>query len=178
MYPPRRLALAAAAILGLTVAACAPIRVNSFVHRDARFTDYRTYDFAASETFATGDPRLDNNPFFQERVRAEVAAELDRRGFERATGGTADLVLHYHANVNQEVEPNGVDRQYGYCRTCEPYVYDAGTLVIDFVDRRTNRMVWRGWAEGSIEGAIDNQAFMERRVADAVARIMARFPRS
>ena len=33
----------------------------------------------------------------------------------------------------------------------QPYVYEAGTLLLDFVDTRTNRVVWRGWAEGSVE---------------------------
>ena len=61
-------------------------------------------------------------------------------------------------------------------RTPMPGWYDAGTLMIDLVDTRTNKLVWRGWAEGSIEGAIDNQDWMERRIGEAVGRIMERLP--
>ena len=47
---------------------------------------------------------------------------------------------------------------------------------IDLVDRRTNRLVWRGWAAGSIEGLIDDQAWLEKRIDETVARIMLRLP--
>ena len=62
-------------------------------------------------------------------------------------------------------------------RTANRIVYDAGTIVVDLVDARTHRLVWRGWAEGSIDGVVDDQAWMEKRVDEAVARIMARLPR-
>jgi hypothetical protein len=56
-------------------------------------------------------------------------------------------------------------------------VYDAGTLVVDLVDRRANKVIWRGWAEGSVDGMIDNQDWMEQKIDDAITRIMERLPR-
>jgi uncharacterized protein DUF4136 len=56
-------------------------------------------------------------------------------------------------------------------------VYDAGTLFVDLVDTRTNRLVWRGWAEGSVDGVIDNQEWMEQRIDHVVTRILQRLPR-
>ena len=32
---------------------------------------------------------------------------------------------------------------------------DEGTLVIDMVDARTNRLIWRGWAIDSLSGILD-----------------------
>ena len=29
--------------------------------------------------------------------------------------GTPDLLIHYHASINQRIDVNGVDREYGYC---------------------------------------------------------------
>lgn len=57
------------------------------------------------------------------------------------------------------------------------FVYDEGTLVVDLVDPRAQTLVWRGWAESSFEGAIDDQAWMEARIDEAVARILERLPR-
>jgi Domain of unknown function (DUF4136) len=48
---------------------------------------------------------------------------------------------------------------------------------LDLVDAPTDTLVWRGWAEGSIQGAIDDQTLMEERIDEAVARILARLPR-
>ena len=56
-------------------------------------------------------------------------------------------------------------------------MYDAGTLLLDFVDARTNMMVWHGWAEGSMDRVIDNQEWMDQRIDDAVTRILQKFPR-
>jgi hypothetical protein len=176
MYPVQRLGLSAVLATTVALAACASMTVNSYVERSARFTQYRTYQWGPVDTFSTGDPRLDGNTFFQERVKEEVDKQLATRGFEQVNTGAPDMWLHYHASVTQEVEPNGADRKYEYCDTCEPYAYDAGTLVIDIVDAGTSKLVWRGWAEGSIQGAIDNQDWMEQRISEAVGRILSKLP--
>lgn len=172
-----RWTLAGVAIGAVTVVACATMQVSSFVERGADVTKYRTYAWAPAEDQATGDPRLDNNTFFRDRLQAQVDRRLDDRGFEKTPGVGPDLIVHYHASVTQEINAAGLDRPNVTCEDCRPYVYDAGTIVVDLVDARTNRLVWRGWAEGTLEGAIDNQAFMERRIDEAVAQIIERLPR-
>ena len=54
---------------------------------------------------------------------------------------------------------------------------DAGTLTIDLVDSNSKRLAWRGWAEGSVDGVVDNQAGMEKKIDDAVTRIVEGVPR-
>jgi hypothetical protein len=164
-------ALAAGLLVG-----CATFRVGSFVERGIRFGPYETFDWAPADRMATGDPRLDNNEFFQAQVQQAIQRELAARGIDRREVASPDLVVHYHASITQEVDANGADEKYGYCEDCRPSVFEAGTLTIDFVDARTNRLVWRGWAEGSLDGAINNQKALEQRVNDAVAEIIARFP--
>ena len=66
----------------LTVAACAPVRVNASLERGMDFTQYKSYAWAATDHFSTGDPRLDNNEFFQNRLRNTGDAVLVKRGFE------------------------------------------------------------------------------------------------
>lgn len=163
----------------LLLAGCATLRVDSYADRTADFSRYRTYDWAPVTAFSTGDPRLDNNPFFQERLRSDVDRQLTTRGLERSGAVEPDLLLHYHASVSQRIDVGGLDQQYGSCPggDCEPFVYEGGTIVLDLVDARTNRLVWRGWADGSLEGAIDNQEWMEARIDDAVRRILERLPR-
>jgi hypothetical protein len=159
-----------------TLAGCATMRVNSFVERGVDFAQLRTYNWAPAEMLFTGDPRLDNNTFFQERLQTAVEKQLAAKGFEKITSSTPDLLLHYHASVGQEVDANGADQRYGFCDDCRPEVYDAGTILIDFVGGRSNKLVWRGWAEGTLDGVVDNQAWMEETVDAAVARILQRLP--
>jgi hypothetical protein len=155
------------------------MHVNSYVQRGADLNRYRTYGWSLAEE-PTGDPRLDSNPFFQERVRAAVDQQLARRGFEQLSDAP-DLLVHYHVSVGEDIDVSLIDRETGNCygetdTDCRPYVYDAGTLVIDLVDARTKALVWRGWAEDTMEGAIDNQRLMEQKIDKAVEGILQRFP--
>jgi hypothetical protein len=88
----------------------------------------------------------------------------------------ADVVVHYHASVTQRVDTAGADEKYGAREDCRPSVFDAGTLTLDLVDAGTNRLVWRGWAERSIQGVLEDQQWMERDVDQAVASILAALP--
>jgi hypothetical protein len=125
----------------------------------------------------TGDPRLDNNRFFQERVEAAVELQLSARGFEKATDAP-DLLVRYYASVEQQVNANGADRPNVSCEECRPFVFDAGTIVIDLIDARTHRLVWRGWEEASIDGVVNDQAWMEKRIDRSVTRILEQLPRT
>ncbi len=171
--------LAAVAASVLTLAGCASMNVSSYLERGIDVGQYRTFSWGPAETLSTGDARLDNNQFFDERVRRDVERELTARGFEKTMSGTADLLVHYHASITQQIDARNIDHGDGYRDNddSQPYAYEAGTLLIDLVDPRTKTLVWRGWAEGSIDGVIDNQEWMEQRIGQVVARILERLPR-
>ena len=178
-------------VLGLVafaVCACASLSVNSVAEKGTDVQRYRTYTFAPADTASTGDPRIDNNRFFNERVQAAIDRILPERGFRKAKGSRADALVHYHASVSQQVELNDSGRSEcatvaatGTGRTlavnCQPYVHDAGTLLIDLVDARTHKLLWRGWAKGSMNGVMADQEWMERRIDESVARILEKLPR-
>jgi hypothetical protein len=172
-------ALAAFALSALALG-CATMSVSSHIERGVDFAQYRTWDFGPADALPTGDPRLDNNPFFKDYLEGAVGKALEARHYARTTSGTPDLLVHYHANISKTFDVNGADNRYGYCYdNCEPSVieYEQGTIVLDVVDTHTNRVVWRGWAQDSIDGVIDNQDSLEKEVTKAVARMMELFPR-
>jgi hypothetical protein len=155
--------------------------VSSHAERGLDFAQYRTYDWGPADALPTGDPRLDKNPFFQDHLQGAVERQLAAKGFARSASGTPDLLIHYHASISQRIDVNRLDREYGYCydENCLVRVieYEAGTLVLDIVDTRTNRLIWRGWAQENVEGVIDNQDRMARSIDEAVRRMLRRLPR-
>jgi hypothetical protein len=172
--------LALLATSALALSGCATMNVSSHVERGVDFAQYHTYDWGPADALPTGDPRLDNNPFFKDHFEGAVEKQLATRHFERSETGTPDLLIHYHTNISRRFDVNGVDSQRGYCYdNCEPRVieFEEGTLVIDVVDAHTNKVVWRGWAQDSMEGVINDQDRMERQIDEAVIKMMARFPR-
>ncbi len=178
----RLLRSATVALSTLAVTGCATtMNVSSHVERGLDFAHFHTYDWGPAEALPTGDPRLDRNPFFQDHVQGAVEKQLAARGFQRSASGTPDLLIHYHASINQRIDISRLDRQYGYCYTddCQAGVveYEAGTLVLDIVDTRTNKLIWRGWAQDSVEEVLQNQDKMARQIDEAVTRMLAMLPK-
>jgi len=169
----------AAIVLTVAAAGCAPLRATSYHWPGADVGRYRTFAWGPADRFSTGDPRLDNNEIFRARVQRAVERELLPRGLERSNGPTADVVVHVHARIDQRIQSDSIDRALAVCPPggCGPRVYAAGTLLLDFVDTRTQRLAWRGWAEGGLDAVIDDQVRLEQMIDEAVADILARWPR-
>lgn len=178
----RRLLIACSvAALAASAAGClALMPVSSHVERGLDFARYRTYDWAPADALPLTDERLRENPFFVDDVHGAIDTELNRRGLVRATAERADLLVHYHAAVNERLE---VTTRPGRFRDCvgddcrsDVMTYEAGTLVIDLVDASTHRLVWRGWAEHRLEDMLDDPAEVKQRVQSGVRRIFSAFP--
>ena len=171
----RHLTVVALGTLALT--GCATITAGSYGDRAVDFARYHTYDWGPPDALPTGDPRLDANPFFEDRFEGAVELQLARKGFGRADA-QPDLIVHYHASITQRLEVHGVEGNCTSENDCQPRAseYDSGTLVLDFVDARTNKVVWRGWSQGIMDGIIGNQDRLEIHIDEAVRRIFERFP--
>jgi hypothetical protein len=166
--------------IAITTGCAATISVSSHVDRSLNFARYRTFDWGPADALPTGDPRLDRDPFFKDHVQGAVERGLGARGLELASSGTPDLLIHYHANISERVDVNRADQPHGYCGAgdCPPETvrYEAGTLVLDFIDARTNKLVWRGWARNSVEDMLRNRDRMAKTIDRAVAEMLRQLP--
>ena len=169
-------------VVAMLVAGCATMKAGSHIERGAEFTHYQTWEWAPPEERPTGDPRLDNNPMFERHLRSAVERQLAGKGYVRtALAGPPDLRAQYHVNFGRTVEISGGAASPGACaRDCEPeaYAYEQGTLVVDLVDARTNKVVWSGWSRDNMDGNIDTQPRMEREIDRVVAAMFERIPRA
>ncbi len=178
---PTMKAFARLAVLGsvaLTLTACVTMSVSSSLQRGADLSQYRTWEWGPADAFPVGDARLDNNTIFKDRLEGALEKALAGRRLQRAaTGASPDIIVHYHANVSQRFQVNEVE---GNCAgvDCRPGVieYEQGTLVIDLMDAKTNKLLWRGWAQDSVQGVIDNQDLLDRKVDEAVRKMIALLP--
>jgi hypothetical protein len=102
MVSPRLGPLAALVISALAFG-CAARSVHSYLEPRADLGRYQRYGWGPADRSGTGDPRLDNNQIFEEHVRAAVEVQLAMRGFEKTTSGSPDLLILYHASVEQRI---------------------------------------------------------------------------
>lgn len=170
---------AAVAVLMLT--GCATMHVSSHSDRGLIWSKYRTYEWGPADALPAGDPRLDKDPYFKDRIEGAIEKAMASHGFDRsAAAERPDLLIHYHAAITERLDVDQIDRGYGYCTTedCGTRVtrYEAGTLVVDIIDAATNVLVWRGWAQDGPDGVLGNPARWPRRIDDSVQRMFATLP--
>jgi len=163
---------------GMAAGCATTMTVSSHVERGLDFSRYRTFDWGPADELPTGDPRLDANPYFKDYLLGAVERELGHRGLEMST--SPDLRLHFHASVNSRLNVDHIDHERGYCYSagCGADVseYEAGTIVLDFVDARTNQVIWRGWAQDALRNLLNDRETTARAVESAVTRMMTQFP--
>jgi uncharacterized protein DUF4136 len=176
----RRLAVLAVAAAALLVSGCATRIVSSHVELGTDFARYHTYDWGPADALPTGDARLDNNPFFRDYFQGAIEKELAAIPLE-LTSNDPDLLIHTHTDVTHRLDVDETPRGYPPCQgtDCSPTLvqYEITTLMIDLVDARTNKLVWRAWARDDMSAAIDDQQRLRRVVTEAVADMMKRLPK-
>ncbi|MGE0450789.1 MAG: DUF4136 domain-containing protein [Vicinamibacterales bacterium] len=168
-------------LLATTLSACATMSVSSHVERGLDFTQYHTWDWGTRDALPPTDPRLDS-PSFQDHLQGAVERQLARRQLARTEpGGKPDLLVHYHANVSERISANQSNQSSGACydANCAVRVLEqeVGTILIDVMDARTNRLIWRGWVQTDVEGVLNNERRLDDRLEKAVQEMFAQFPR-
>jgi hypothetical protein len=188
-----------AASLGLVASlpACTS-KVNVEQRANVNFSRYRTYDFADTEVKTSGDRNpLLRSPIAQDRIKQAISSELGKRGLQQVERNP-DFLVTTHTFVEQ-AERTVYDTQpaagfaypyavsyrggflpvnYGswyapsYYSTPRTEQYREGTLVIDFIDRRTNNLVWRG----SVADPIDDAGRLGSEFSKNAKEILDKFP--
>lgn len=173
--------LFAVAVVTGGAAACAPaLMVGSNQASDLQPAAFRTYAWVQPDQFPTGDPRLDNNPFFVKELQSAVDGQLSKLGLSRAEKG-GDLVVHFHATVRDRVNVYEVDRaagydQSGYGKGTQVQQYEEGTILVDIAESSGKKLIWRGWMQTDLSGVIGNNAELGKRVREGMTKLFSTFP--
>ncbi len=163
-------------VVALSLSGCVVHRVHSHTNPEIELGRYRHYAWAPPVPWQTGDARLDNNHIFRAHVQKTIDRHLAGKGFVRESSlRSAELVVRYHATVVERVDVQEL-APWDLCTNCKPFVFDAGTLVVDLIDADTQALVWRGWSEGNMNGLIDSQHRLEAEADRIVERIFAVLP--
>lgn len=172
----------------LALSSCASSGVATSVDSSINFAAYRTFAWLPDSTWQ--ETKYDN-AILQRRVEQEVVQLLKTKGYTLDTL-QADFLVHHHVTVEDRkrvlqapsylYSPNRYFANRGYFLSMyEPMMvsnrfrevqYREGTLIVDVVDRKQQRLVWRGWSEQPIESIAE----FERSVESRLKEIVAQFP--
>jgi len=186
-----------AIVVALIISGCAPYQYYAIQSGRANFGKYRTFAWLPPADTVKNSRY---NDIADEKIKAEVTAQLEKRGLS-LRAQRPDLLVRYSIVVNEKVrtynEPvyiyghrwfyRGVIRshngRYYYYSYRSPYrvylgseiaevPYKEGTLIIDFIDHSTGRVIWRGYGVGEV----DNPEKAINDIPEVVQGIMNKLP--
>ncbi|MGB3611548.1 MAG: DUF4136 domain-containing protein [Cellvibrio sp.] len=156
------------------------------------------YDFSALKTYQVAEARQDTkdeiliSPFTFSHIHNVVDRELAQRYQQAAGEIKPDFVVNYHIVIEEKLDPGTYDRLYGYGyygrgyryyhpsplfygTTGAPRIYNQGSLIIDIVDAKTEKPIWRGVSEKRLRSGLTPQQQREI-LTGAVIEIISKFP--
>jgi hypothetical protein len=159
--------------LALLAAGCATIEVHQQYDDGKDFAPYRTFALVprAEMTERFGESRL--SPAVQQRIEDALAHELPARGLAVATAAPADLAVAYFAGRRQGVDEMTYGQTYAWSGASGAQATDIhkeleeGWLVVDLVDVKTGKLVWRGRGQAELKSGV---------VEPVVKAILAQYP--
>lgn len=138
-------------LLSLMVIATQAQTVQSDYDRSFNFSSLKTFGFAVQRR---GDKdALAGDTLNEGRIRAAMESQLIANGF-RTESDKPDFVIAYYVTTKNKLNVQdysyGPPRWFG-SRDIRVNQYSEGTLMVDFIDVKTNQVIWRGRASGTLE---------------------------
>jgi hypothetical protein len=170
--------LVIAATLGLAVGlvACSTVQVSTDYDPAANFSQYKTFTIMPLEQFK-------NNTITADRISMAITQALQAKGFQPTTGA-ADLQINVFAKLSKETQITSTGGGYagwgyrgwgGGMSTTTVQDVAVGTLIVDLVDAKTNKPVWRGIASDTIDPKSTGEQKQEA-LNYAMNQLFAKFP--
>jgi hypothetical protein len=180
--------LACLAILSAFTSACSNLRVKSDFDPQADFSGYKTYSWLPEDhPSAAADSSGVPSDLVEQRIRTSIERQLLTKNLRPAMAGTTpDLYVTDHQIQRERIDTtgsgSGMGLGYGFGSWgggASSSIYDVrsateGTLVIDLVDTRSSRLVWRGMATDPVPAPEQSAG----RIDQAVAETFKKYPPS
>ena len=170
----------------VALAACNPYTIKYDFDPAAPLATYKTFDWYKPKKDRVGDapPRMAG--FTDGRVRDAVERELSAKGLRRETSADPDLLLDYFPVYQNRSYTTHTRVGFGTggwgwgARTSigssQRHRYKEGTIVLQMVDAKSNKLVWEGTAEGALTDLAGRPEEAQEAIAKAVKDLLAEFP--
>jgi hypothetical protein len=154
-------------VLGLTMAFVGAVfaqTVTSTFDKDYGLSRLKTYAFKTVERNDADDP-LATDTLTEKKIRDALDDELESDGYHPPPEGVpSDFLISFHVRTEEKLDELG--RVKNYIR---------GSLIVDFYDAGTKKLVWRGIASGAVGGDAIDLKLTEEKVKDAARLLIRQF---
>jgi len=178
----------AALLIGLfaatTLAACSTVDVTTSYDHAAAFGTYKTY------SIAPGPDGRKLPTYCEMALRKSIRSGLAARGVAESAGPEADLAIVWHVFLTDKISAQeradssiGGNWSYAYgaysswtgspTNFSNATPYPDGTLILDVVDMKTKKMVFRGTGTAVAMGPERGARNIEQAVKEMIAALPA-----
>ena len=150
---------------------------------DVKYDYDRQINFSALKTFdwMQAPQRTGTNSLVVQRIKNAVNAELETKGLTITSNNPDFLIAEYHGKKDKvQISDWGYGRshRYGYSPVgVSAYEFEEGSLILDFVDPESKKLIWRGSAKAQID-SVDTPEKKEKLINEAVKEILEKYPPS
>ena len=179
------------AIILMIIASCSTLKVTSDYDKTVDFTKFKTFEYYG---WAQESDKL-LNQLDKDRIENAFADEFKKRGLTPVESG-GDLIVSLFIVVEQKSQTTantttmgsgyggyyggfyGYGPGYGWggghsTTTVNTYEYEVGTLVCDVFDKASEKLIWEGIGNKTVD---DNPATRDKNIPKAVAALMKSYP--
>ena len=161
----------------VTAASAHAQKITTDYDHDANLDNYQTY------MWSKGTPV--SNPLMDQRVVSSIESELASKGIQKVDSNPSMYVV-YHAsskeNQSFQTDSFGYGMGAGWrwggmggmgTSTTREVSYTKGTLVVDFWDAGTKKLVWRGTATDTLS---DKPEKNSKKIVKAMEKLFKKYP--
>ena len=157
------------------------LKIYSTKDKEADFASYKTFNF-----YEISEKHLNLKEVNRRRLAMAIELELGMKGVKRSINDP-DLLVNVYSLINREENINADQSTVGYYGAATPYgvgigvsvspgnnsqYFTKGTVTIDLVDRKQNKLVLEGVAK--IDAGDGEDA--DRMINYTVKKIFAEYP--
>ena len=161
-------------ILAGFLLACSSLSVSYDFDPDVDFQHYATYRWMRTTSARLG---IEKNSLADKRIRKHADFHINQTGLKKAEGETDLLIVYYVATRNQ-YNVTAVGYAYGPrwgTSAVAVSTYKQGTIILDFVDRDQQELVWRGVASDDFNHNASREE-IDSRLDNMFYKMLANYP--
>ncbi|NOQ14076.1 MAG: DUF4136 domain-containing protein [Methyloprofundus sp.] len=183
-------------IATIFLSGCSSLSLSTDYDKKIDFSNFNTYRWHANNEHNEASLKY-LNPIMDQRIRSTIDQKLQTQGYTKASTSInpVDFLVNYsiviedRADIRTYNNYNGMYPGYayrggygyyggmGYSSVSNTQVthYKQGTLIIDIINPETDKLIWRGAADGRLPNDT-NRNEQDALVQKYVTRILAEFP--
>jgi len=152
---------------------CTTIRVVSDYDTQTNFLKYKSFAF-----YKPGVDKAQISDLDKKRILRAIDATLSTKGMMKSD--SPDILVSIFTKERERIDV--YQNHYGYGWGYNPWYYGGtyssssteGTLFIDFIDAKTNELIWQGIGVSDL--VLRSVEKKEARIKEIVTKILAEYP--